>query len=209
MLKSWQQKKWNQKFYYFPKKEDYLYKTPHFFFKALVELFKRRPDLKRIIKVKFIGETPEWLDAMIREFGLENNCCLYGPLLRNEALILQAKFDAFLSTTSKPIQGQEYALNTKVFDYIQMRKPILGFVADGPMKDFLKDCGLAFIFDPDKSHESSILLEKVVEGGYTLKPNSAYLSQFHRRYLTGKLAEIIKNVVHENHFDRRHTAPIY
>jgi hypothetical protein len=90
-----------------------------------------------------------------------------------------------------------------------MRKPILGFVTEGAMKDFLEKCGLGLIFDPDHPYESSILLEKVVEGSFTLKPNAEYLNQFHRRYLTEKLAGIIKNVVHENHLHLRHPAPVY
>jgi len=195
MAKPWWRRKGHGKFYFSPRKEDYLYRTPYFFFKALSELFKRRADLRKIIKIKFIGEKPYWIDEMVSGFGFQDLCFFHGRLLRKEALEIQKTFDALLSTTTKVEGGEDYALNAKLFDYILMRKPILGFVLNGAAKDFLENCGLGFVFDPDKAYESSLLLENVIDGGYALKPNGRHLNRFHRRYLTQQLAEIIKNQI--------------
>ena len=192
MLKPWWKRKGHKKFYFAPRKEDYLYRTPYFLFSALNELFKRRPDLRNVIKIKFVGNKPNWMDEMVKSFGFQDLCFFYGNLARSEALEVQKSFDAFLNTTTRVDGGEDYSLNAKLFDYILMKKPILGFVVEGAAKNFLENCGLGFVFDPDNAQTSSFLLEKVINGGYTLKPNATYLNQFHRRYLTQQLAEIIK-----------------
>ena len=209
MTKPWRKRKGHQKFYYVPRQEDYLYRTPYFFFKTLAELFKRRPDLKTVIKIKFIGDKPGWMEEMIHEFALESNCFFYGSLSRHDALKVEETFDAFLNTTTKVKDGEDYMLSLKVFDYVLFRKPILGFVLKGALKEFLEQCGLGFIFNPDDPDQSSALLEKVIEGGFTLKPNAEYLNQFHRRFLTGRLSGIIKNTINErNHFNVRNRCDI-
>lgn len=195
MAKPWWQRKGHRKFYFSPRKENYLYRTPHFFFKALSELFKRRPDMRKIVKLKFVGEKPDWMDEMASSFGFQDLCSFYGRMPRLKALKILGTCDAFLNTTTKIEGGKDYSLNAKLFDYILMKKPILGFILNGAAKDFLENSGLGFVFDPDKAYGSSLLLEKAIDGGYTLKPNSQYLNQFHRHHLTRQLAEVIKNQI--------------
>jgi hypothetical protein len=205
MFKPWWKKKYHRIFQYAPVKEDWLYRSPYFFLKALSLLFIKRPDFKNKIKVKFIGDKPLWIDGMIKEFNLTDNCSFYGHVSYSESLKIQESFDAFLTTSAKVIDGEDYALPSKIFDYITSFKPIIGFVTKGSCQEFIENSGMGFVCDPDDNANSVFTLEKIICGNYNLNPNMAYLESFNRKVLTQNLALLIKKTISENKKDLRNS----
>ena len=127
----------------------------------------------------------------LSEFDLVNNVFFYGRVTYTESLKAQESFDAFLCTSVKVIRGEDYALPSKIFDYITFQKPLLGFVTPGACHEFIKKGGLGVICNPDKPHESSLILEELIDKGIHLKPNKTYLDSFQRKNIAEKLAKII------------------
>lgn len=188
----WYQRSGLKKFYYYPKKENWLYRSPYFFLKSLHQLFISKPELKDKIEFHFIGRESDWLKKMIIEFKLENNYFPYGFKSKQEVATIQNTFDVFLCTSEKVINEEHYCLPSKIFDYINMGKPILGFVTDGIQKDFIIKSNMGIICNPD----DIFLGAKTIEGlfNYTgSNLNIDYLRKFQIGNLSSQLSTILKN----------------
>lgn len=195
IFKDWYKKRINRMFQYIPRKENYKYRSPFYFFKTLYNLFSKYPQYKEIVEFHYIGTKKEWLDQMILGFGLVSNVVQYGKVSYTESLLIAKKFDFCLVTSIKVENGYDYALASKTFDYIGLRKPILGFVCDGAQKDFLENSGVAYIFNPDHIESTTIKLKDTLNKSFDLKYNVKYLQQFDRKRTTKQLVEIFERLI--------------
>lgn len=197
MLTPWWRKRGHRMLQYVPKREDWLYRSPHFFFRALRSLFDRRPDLARRVVVRFAGSKPQWMDLMVGEFGLEGLVEFLGRIPLKESLRFQETCDALLLTSSKVIGGQDYSIAGKTFEYLSMRKPVIGFVAEGAQKRMLQKTGVAVVCDPDDPTGAATQLEEFFTGNWRPAPNKEFLESLHRRVQTSRLADIFNLVTGE------------
>lgn len=194
VFKPWWRKKGHKMFEYSPVKQDWLYRSPYFFLKTIDYLIARYPELRARIQIEFIGKKPEWLDGMLKEFNLQENFLHHGFVSSQKALLLQQRFDLFLSTAEKVAGDQHYCLPSKVFDYVGQNKPILAFVTPGIQQEFMINSGLGVICDPDDIEESSMKLYKLISDGKLFAPNYEYIQSFKRSVLAEKLAEILQKI---------------
>ncbi len=195
MLQPWWRKRGHRILQYIPHKQDWLYRSPYFFFKAIQQLNISDPGLGKKIKIRFAGKIHEWLKDMITSFGLENQVDLMGVVSHTESLSFQESCDALLITSAKQIGGRDYSIAGKTFEYLQMQKPVIAFVSDGAQKDLLKRGGTALICDPDNTGESIKLLSDLFSGKIHLNPDNNYLQSLSRQALTERLAKIISSQV--------------
>ena len=195
MMLPWWRKPPHRMIQYSPRKEDWLYRSPWFFFQAVARLLADHPEYKSRLRIRFAGYKPDWIDAQVERFGLGGSVEFLGPLDHTASLNFQSDCDALLLTSSKVIGGSDYSIAGKTFEYFSMRKPIIGFVAEGAQKEILLESGLAVICDPDKPAESARQLNKLISGRIRLQPNTALLKTLHRRELTRKLAEVMREAV--------------
>jgi hypothetical protein len=192
MMSPWWRKRPNRMLQYTPRKEDWLYRSPYFFFRALSRVLERRPELRRRLRLRFAGQKPNWIGRQLEEFGLTDLAEFHGYLDHGSVLKFQAECDALLVTSSKVIGGQDYSIAGKTFEYFSMRRPILGFVAEGAQKNILQRSGLALICDPDDSEGSARKLSDLIDGKVRFAPDDSFLHGLHRRNLTRQLADVIK-----------------
>ena len=195
MFTPWWRKRGHRMLQYVPQHEDWLYRTPYFFFSALRVALNDNPVLEQQIHVKFAGKKPEWFDTMVSEFALESVVRHLGVLSHRDSLAFQQSCDALLVTSSKVIDGQDYSIAGKTYEYISMKKPIIGFVAEGAQKRILERSGLAVVCEPDMPDKSSRQLADLVGGKWNADPNIEFLNSLHRKELTKKLAEVIHSVL--------------
>jgi len=194
MMQPWWRKRLNRMIQYAPRQEDWLYRSPYFFFQAVAHLLERQPACRERLRIRFAGQKPDWMDAQVKQFKLEGLVEFVGILEHREALKFQSECDALLVTSSKVIGGQDYSIAGKTFEYFSMKKPIIGFVAEGAQKDLLAASGMALICDPDAPDTAAEQLGDLVAGRFEPKPNVNFLNQLHRRELTRQLAEVIQSV---------------
>jgi len=195
MMRPWWNKRLNRMIQYSPRREDWLYRSPLFFFKAVARLLKNSPELRQRLKIRFAGTKPSWIDAQVSQFGLNDIVEFVGRLDHPSVLRFQQECDALLVTSSKVVGGKDYSIAGKTYEYFTMRKPILGFVAPGSQKELLENSGMALVCDPDNSVSSSEQLLALITGQCVFKPNVVFLQQLHRRELTHRLGDLIKSVV--------------
>jgi len=175
--------------------EDWLYQSPLYFLKALSILFIRRPDLKNIVEFHNIGHTPNWLLQMIEQFSLESNFIAHGFLKKSENLALQRSFNVLLYTAEKITNGEQYCLSSKIFDYVLMKRPILGFVTEGEVKDFIEKSGCGVTCDPDDEFEASQKIELLIENQIRFTPNQDFLLKFQAQNLSQELRKVIDIII--------------
>ena len=194
VFRPWWKKRPHHYLQFVPRKEDWLYRSPYFFFRAVEALLQRKPELRVRLKIRLAGTKPAWIDDQVKAFGLQDVVEFLGVLSHGKALQFQAECDALLVTSSKVIDGRDYSIAGKTFEYFQTQKPILAFVTEGAQKDILVRSGLAVICDPDDVPDSVAKMADLVEGRSRFQPNQTFLRGLHRRELTRKLAEVILEV---------------
>lgn len=191
----WYKKKFHRKLQYVPNMQDWMYRSPYFFFKTLYQFFKLYPQLKNKIKVEFAGEKPDWLIQMINEFDLQQNVTLLGYINHQQSLSFQRECDLLLITSAKVINGKDYSIAGKTFEYFQNQKPILAFVCDGAQKEILEESGMAIICNPDDMENSVEVLKNTFEGKINLQPNIDFIKKHFRKELTKKLSLVFDSVI--------------
>lgn len=184
-------KKWHRTFQYVPRKEDWLYRSPYFFFQSIHHLINQQPRLKNKVEIHFAGNTPDWLGTMINEFGLQEIVKIHGFLNHDDVVSFQEKCDLLLITSAKVLNGKDYSIAGKTFDYFTINKPILAFVCDGAQKDLLHESGMAIILNPDNVDQSIKKIISVFTNGIKLIPKKDFLSSFRRKNLSRELSEIL------------------
>ncbi|MBK8339065.1 MAG: hypothetical protein IPK99_03185 [Flavobacteriales bacterium] len=192
MFSPWFRKKPHQWLQFAPRKEDWLYRSPHFFFKALAALRVERPEIADLLRIELAGHIPDWLRAMVAEHGLEELVVFHGRLGHREALALQARCDALLITSSKVIGGQDYSIAGKTFEYFQTLRPILAFVSEGAQKRILQRSGLCLLCPPDDLVTSALVLEQMFQGGVELHPDAEFIRSLHSNVMAERFASVIR-----------------
>jgi glycosyltransferase involved in cell wall biosynthesis len=185
---------------YSPRREDWLYRSPYFFLRALAALIARRPEIRSRVRVRFAGDRPDWLQPQVDHFGLGDVVTQIGRLSHQDSLAFQASCDALLVTSMKVPGGRDYCIAGKTFEYLTTGKPILGIVTDGEQRDFLLASGAAVVADADDVDAAARAIEQLVDGGTAPPPNRNALAGYHRRETARQMAAIVHRL------DRRHVA---
>jgi len=178
-----------------PRKEDWLYRSPYFFFKAIRLLLDNHPEFNEKIEIRFAGNTPKWLVSQIEFFKLEKYCVHKGYLNHQQVIEFQKECDALLITSSKVIGGKDYSIAGKTFEYFTIGKPILAFVSEGAQKDILVNSGMSIIFDPDDVINSVRKLKEFLKGEISLESNRQFIMMHHRKFLTEQLSKVIRRAI--------------
>jgi glycosyltransferase involved in cell wall biosynthesis len=190
VMDPWRKRPMRHWLHYSPRREDWLYRSPYYFFKAMRRMFENHPHLRDRVRVRFVGDKPGWLTEQVEENGLSEVVESLGRLSHRECLKFQANCNALLLTSVKVPGGRDYCIAGKTFEYISAGRPIIAFAAEGEQRDFLESSGTAVLCDPDDADASARALAEMINGVHSLSPNVPFLSGFHRRETARKLAEI-------------------
>ena len=178
--------------FYSPRREDWLYRSPYFFLRGLARY-------RGSVNVEFAGAIPRWLPAMLRETGTESRVRLGGPISHEEALRLQKSASALLLTSAKVIGGRDYSVAGKTFEYFGLRRPILGVLTDGAMRDLVAESGLGVIADPDDENAVVAAIDRVATEPTPVSPRAEVLARFTRREVARQMAETLRRAAAEGY----------
>ena len=179
---------------YWRKVEDWSYRSPAYFFAAMRELRRTNPEAADRIRFHHIGRVPPWLEQMAAEYGVADQCKFWGFVQKQDLPGVLEGMDALLATSMKRLDGGDYFLASKTFDYLEAKKPILAFVAEGSQRDFLENSGAALIFDPDRPHDNAERLAGLLDGSVPLMLDADFINLYHRRNAARQLAGLIDAV---------------
>jgi hypothetical protein len=188
----WWKRKGHRKFFYTPVKEDWSYRSPYYFLQSMYSFLKNNPQYKNRLYFHHIGEKYDWLEQMILNFDLRENCILHGYLTRSETKELQDSFDLLLATSELVEGAEHYCLPSKLFTYIQSQKPILGFVTDGIQKEFILKSNIGRVINPRALDTLEDDFKNVIMEGFSNKIDLVYLSNFDNERLSAEFRNVIE-----------------
>jgi glycosyltransferase involved in cell wall biosynthesis len=188
--------------FYTPRQEDWLYRSPYFFLLGLRRFADRQPALAARLRVKFAGAVPQWLPPMLRDTGTESLVELLGWVEHREAAALTKTADALLLTSAKVVGGRDYSVAGKLFEYVGARRPVLGVLTDGAMRDLVSESGLGVLADPDDTDAVAAAIARVVRAERPtalVRPNEAFIAACDRRETARQMAVVLRRAAGEGY----------
>lgn len=171
--------------------ELWIYRSPYFFLKTLGAFLQKNQQYKNRVHFHYYGDSPAYQERFVNEFGLRNNFTAHGFLPRTALAAELARMNFFISTAEKVINGEHYCLPSKLAEYLQYEKPVIGFVTPGIQKEFIAQSGIGICINPDRETEALQQFTEVIEQGFERAINTTYLSSFTTEHCTQQLTELI------------------
>jgi len=166
-------------------------RIPKYFFEAAASLVEDYPELKKIMRINFMGEiTPEVKNS------LENSAAkeiiqVVGFLNFKDALKEMKSSDVLLYVEDE-VDNSCDILPAKLFEYMGIRRPVLALVRDGIAKDVVLKSKIGLAVNPKDIGQIKNALFNLYQAYYKNKdkfqPEDDFINRFHRKDLTKKLA---------------------
>ena len=174
----------------------YGHRNPAFFFEAVTELMKRRPEIADALEIQFVGNVPGF-DKVVRGTPLERVVNFVGHVPQDRALNKLWESDllllilGFSSSTGATIPA-------KLFEYIATGRPMLSFVPEGEAERLITKyrAGIA-VTSPDIEKTVSYLSQEYDAWvGRTAAPESKFSlpAEFDRRKQAEALGRILDDI---------------
>ena len=199
IYRKWWQKKWYQYLQFVPRKENWLYRSPYFFFKGIRKLLDLYPEFLEKLEIRIAGKQPIWIYEMAKELDLQKNVKFIGYVQKSEMDAFYKTCDLLLATSIKIENGKDYCIGGKTYDYFMHQKPILGLVCEGAQKKILRDSGLALLCDPDKPDDLVQTITHIDEKVKKLKIDLEFLKNFEASNQVSQLLNRIMALKISNH----------
>ena len=172
-------------------------RNPKMLWEVLTEIILENKDFSEDFKLKLIGKVDSTVIEEITTNYLKKNVELIDYVSHNEAIEFQKKSQVLLLLLNN-VPSAKGIITGKIFEYLMVNRPILAIAPlDGDLAEILNktNAGKVVGFGDNETLKSTILelYSKYKKGN--LKIDSNNVEQFHRKELTNKLAEIIKNTV--------------
>jgi glycosyltransferase involved in cell wall biosynthesis len=97
------------------------------------------------------------------------------------------------------LAGRDYSVAGKTFEYFGLRRPILGVLTDGAMRDLVAESGLGVIADPDDESAVAAAIEQIATGQSSVAPRDEVLARFTRREVARQMAECLRSAAAEGY----------
>ena len=118
-------------------------------------------------------------------------------LPHKEVVIFQQSAQILLLAVNK-VPSASGIITGKLFEYLQANRPILAIAPpEGDLAEIIKTtkAGKIVGFDDEETLKKDILVMYKAYKNHNLVIDSKSIEQYHRKNLTGQLAEIIKKIV--------------
>jgi glycosyltransferase involved in cell wall biosynthesis len=127
---------------------------------ALNSLLPDRPELTQKLRLHFLGELSRREIKMLAGLIQRGVALLYGPLSHGHALAFQQRADLLLLVTSP---GRSSVATTKIFEYLQARRPILALTPHSFAAEIVKKCRCGWVVSPLAINEIRHILERIID----------------------------------------------
>ncbi|MEI6614678.1 MAG: glycosyltransferase, partial [Chrysiogenales bacterium] len=112
---------------------------------ALDSLLADRPELAQKLRLHLLGELSRQEIKMLAGLAQRGVANLHGPVNRPRALALQRSADLLLLVTAP---NRLSVATTKIFEYLQARRPILALTPRSFAAEIIEKCGCGWVVSP-------------------------------------------------------------
>jgi len=167
-------------------------RVPHYFLKALHDLFQEKPKLRGRIEAAFVGNFRDENVKLVNKLGLQDSVKILGYLPHRECVHQLVTSDVLWM-----IVGDDLGSPGKTYEYIGAGKPILGCVPDGFLKTTILEAGGTVVTPNDvQGIKQALGLYYDQFTHHELKgPRPEIVDKYDRRTLTGSLVKIFESLL--------------
>jgi len=171
----------------------------HAFTEALGRLKRRRPELVKPVRVRFLGDvSPEIRarhDALIAEHGLQGHFEFEGDVPFAAARAAQVNCDWLLLIVDTG-ETSDGVIPGKLFEYVASGRPIFALCDPGATPDIIGRACLGTVVGAEDAAACERELERVLAQPVPreVEPDRNYLAQFDRRAITARFAQLLDEV---------------
>ncbi len=174
------------------------------FAEALGQLSQNNPDLTKNVRVHMLGGVSPEIQAkyneILKQYNIENLYRFYGDVSYQEAMRAQVQCDYLLlivdtgATSDGVIPG-------KLFEYTASKRPIFALCNPGATKEIIEKANAGVVLPAESLEPIKVELEKWLKQPIPQKIdfNDEYLSQFERKTISKKLANILSKFSKRKH----------
>lgn len=173
--------------------------NPTTLWSVLAEKCSRDETFKKLLKIKLVGKTDGQIISSIKSEGLEENLIDLGYQPHTEAVQAQRTASLLILPLRKEPEYRA-VLPGKLFEYLASWRPVLGIgQTDGAMSMILNSTKTGLVLDWEDRNSIrrfvDMCWDKHMKG--ELSVEDADISQFTRKALTRRMAELFERVIHE------------
>lgn len=161
-------------------------------YRALKRLKKDGIIDERNFELSFIGRYTDEEKRAIHDLNLDDIIKIYAPMDRASGLArIAAEYD-FLLLYGVP--GQNAVIPGKLFEYLELGKPIIGICGDNESGEIIVRTGTGEVCDFDGEAIAS-LFRKFLSGDFTFVPDKKEIAKYDREFQAGRIAAILDRVI--------------
>lgn len=168
-------------------------RNPENLWKALDELVKNRKEFAENFTLKFVGRIDDKILNLIESSSLKDHIQNLGYLSHDKAIDEMAT-SSLLLITNFPNDSSKGIIPGKIFEYLATGKQIISFgPSEADVSKILKEthAGKHFSYEDSESVKSFIMEKFDLWKNGHLETNTGNITQFSRKTLTKKLADIL------------------
>lgn len=167
-------------------------RVPDYFLRALHDLLKEKPKLRGRIEAVFIGNFRQENLKLVNHLGLNDYVSIRGYLPHEECVR-----ELLASDVAWMIAGDDLGTPGKVYEYIGARKPILGCVPDGYLKNSIIEAGGTVVAPDDVAGIKQALMNfyDKFERRELKGPRQDVVEKYDRVSLTGSLVKVFESLL--------------
>jgi len=171
--------------------------NPQILFKAIAKFNKKAGASGKKIFFHHVGKSQVDLKRIARKFGIDNQIQLWGYRSHREALQILSAMDAFLLLHDDQFEDSKYIVAGKVYEYLRLKKPILGLVPEqGEAAELIRNTDAGVVISPNNQEHIVQTLEQ-----WAVKvPDFDFidLEKFSREGQAQKFLEVFEHTVSES-----------
>ena len=169
-------------------------RNPKLLWKVLSEICKENEKFKNNLEIKLIGKIADEVKEAINNFNFEVSYIDYLP--HKKVKEYQQKAQVLLLAVNN-VPSAKGIITGKIFEYLQAKRPILAIGPEnGDLSEIINETKAGVIVDFKNKERLKFELLKLYSEfkNKSLKVNSINIDKYHRKNLTEKLSEVIKNI---------------
>jgi len=171
-------------------------RNPYSFWKAIHEIAEENDQFAKDYEIQLVGSVAAEVTDLIHKLELKNVTDL-GYLSHKEVRGYQCRSQVLLLAVNN-VKSAKGIITGKIFEYLQAKRPILAIgPEDGDLAEIIKDtnAGVIVDFKGIETIKTEVLKMYASFKKGALEIDSKNISQYHRKKLTERLSEIIKETI--------------
>ena len=177
-----------------------LSRSHYYLIKALENLVVKQPELKNKIRLVLAGSLNETDQKVVAESAVAEMVDMPGYLDHTQSVATIRAANLLFMPLHDLAKGQKASIVPgKTYEYLATGNPILGAVPEGDAKDFIANSGIGFTCEPADVNAMEKVISALVQdkdnATNSVNFNHSFVSQFERKNLSERLAELIQSVI--------------